>query len=92
MERNTRVVKNLNAAIETMRQACGEAERAISNSEDEVACQRVLHALSWGFANASSGIETAMAAIEDAHAMQVETLNMSNISVTGTRAEEVENP
>lgn len=74
MERNARAVNNLNRAVATMRAACEEAARAIAQGGDEVACQRVLHALAWGFASASSGIESAMAAIEDGHAMQVEML------------------
>lgn len=78
MERNPRVIKNLNAAVDAMRLACDEAGRAIASGGDEVACQRVLHAMAWGFANASSGIETAMAAIEDGHDMQVERLKATN--------------
>lgn len=83
MERNPRVIKNLNAAVEAMRQSCEEAARAIASGGDEVACQCVLHALAWGFANASSGIETAMAAIEDGHEMQVEKLKAANVELTG---------
>lgn len=62
-----RVENNLRRAVETMRNACDEAERAINNDPDANAVQRVFHAMSWGFANAGSGIETAMAALEDAH-------------------------
>ena len=59
-----RVTKNLNAAIATMRAACDDAERRAKNG-DAYAVQQVLHALSWGMANASSSIQCAMAAIED---------------------------
>lgn len=67
MKRNPRIVSSLNHAVTTMRDACEEAARAIAAGNDEQACQRVLHALSWGFANASGSIETAMAAVSDAH-------------------------
>jgi len=84
MERNARVVKNLNAAIETMRQACAQAERDMTATfvDDETACQRVLHVMAWGFANASSGIEAAMDAVQDAHAMEVEMLKTHNAKVS----------
>lgn len=74
MKRNERAVKNLNAAIATMRNACEDAAREVARGPDEVAVQRVLHAFAWGFANASSGIESAMAAIEDAHAIEVDRM------------------
>ena len=61
-----RVTANLLRAIKTMREACDTAEREAS-SADGPACQRVLHAFAWGFANASSSIETAMASVEDGH-------------------------
>jgi hypothetical protein len=64
-----RVTKNLNAAIDTMRAACDDAERRAKNG-DAYAVQQVLHALSWGMANASSNIECAMAAVEDDHERQ----------------------
>lgn len=65
-----RVTKNLNAAIATMRAACDGAERRARDG-NAYAVRQVLHALSWGMANASSSIECAMAAIEDEHATQV---------------------
>jgi len=70
MERNERVVRNLNAAVETMRNACEEAGRAIARGGDQDAARRVLHAFAWGFANASGSIENAMSALEDAQTMK----------------------
>ena len=64
-----RVTKNLSAAIATMRAACDDAERRAKES-NAYAVQQVLHALSWGMANASSSIECAMAAVEDDHDRQ----------------------
>lgn len=64
-ERSERVAKNLNAAVETMRDSCDEAGRAIAQGDDQNAARRVLHAIAWGFANASSSIECAMYALED---------------------------
>lgn len=69
-----RISKNLAAAIETMRNACDDAERRAKDG-GERAIQGVLHALSWGFANASSSIETAMAAAEDGHEIKTAKLN-----------------
>lgn len=63
---NERVRNNLLVAVRTMREACDDAERRIeSGAEGEVA--NVLHAFALGFANASSSIERAMAAVEDSH-------------------------
>ena len=61
-----RVTKNLNAAIEIMRRSCDDAEKR-SMAGNAYAVQSVLHALSWGMANASASIECAMAAVEDEH-------------------------
>jgi hypothetical protein len=49
-----------------MREACDQAERALAPGDGN-ACQRVLHAMTWGLANASSSIATAMSYVEDAH-------------------------
>ena len=49
-----------------MKDACEEAARAVARDGDHDAARRVLHAFAWGFANASSSIECAMSAIEDA--------------------------
>lgn len=64
-----RVTKNLSAAIATMRAACDDAERRAKDG-NAYAVQQVLHALSWGMANASSSIECAMAAVEYGHERQ----------------------
>lgn len=69
-----RISRNLAAAIETMRNACDDAERRANNADGR-AVQGVLHSLSWGFANASSYIESAMSATEDAHAIKAAKLN-----------------
>jgi len=66
---NSRVARNLAAAIATMRAACDDAERRATDG-NAYAVQQVLHALSWGMANASSSIECAMAAVEDGHEMR----------------------
>jgi hypothetical protein len=61
-----RAAEQLQAAVKAMREACDRAERDAIDG-DSNACQRVLHSLMWGMANASSSIETAMANVEDAH-------------------------
>lgn len=61
---NERVARNLAAAIEIMQSACADAARRAA-SADAYAVQQVLHTFAWGFANASSSIECAMAALED---------------------------
>lgn len=62
----TRAAEQLKQAVKTMRAACDMADRdAVAG--DGTACQRVLHALTWGLANASSSIETAMSNVEDSH-------------------------
>ncbi len=63
-----RARERLHGAIGTMREFLDSAERDLSHCSDtpkglEHACQRVLHHMAWGFANASSGIESAMAAL-----------------------------
>lgn len=58
----------LRRAVQTMRDACDQAERDLAPGDGN-ACQRVLHAMSWGLANASSSITTAMSHVEDAHAI-----------------------
>ena len=73
-EMEDRIGRNLAAAIETMRNACDDAERRTKDG-GERSVQQVLHALSWGFANASSSIETAMAAAEDGHEIKTAKLN-----------------
>jgi len=68
--KNERIERNLRAALETMQHACGDALRAIEREDEAEAIQRVFHALSWGFANAGSSIQSAMAALEDAHQIE----------------------
>ena len=70
MERNERVVKHLKTAVETMHNACEDAGRAIARCDDQYAVRCVLHTLAWGFANASTSIENAMSALEDAQSMK----------------------
>lgn len=62
----TRAAEHLKQAVKTMRAACDVAERDLV-AGDGTACQRVLHALTWGLANASGSIETAMSNVEDSH-------------------------
>jgi len=67
MDTNEKIIWNLNDAVGTMRAACEEADWAIACGSTEFAVQQVLHSLAWGFANASTGIERAMAIIEESH-------------------------
>lgn len=63
---NDRIERNLLGAITTMRDACDDAERRVKRLQrdgDRVAA--VVHALSWGFANASSSIESAIDSLAD---------------------------
>lgn len=62
--------KNLMAAIETMREACKDAERR-AKTDDAEAIQGVLHALSWGMANASNTIQSAMSWLEDHNKVKI---------------------
>jgi hypothetical protein len=55
---------NLAKAIRVMRDACDKAEREVAGGS--TACRRVLHELTWGLANATSSIESAMSNVEDA--------------------------
>ncbi len=77
-----RIAKNLTAAIDRMQCAVEDARRQ-AKTADATAVQRVLHALAWGFANASSGLECAMAAVSDAHERQVYELNKLNEAPDG---------
>lgn len=62
---STRINENLTRAIKTMRDACDDAERRADTTDDSRACREVMHTLVWGFANASSSIESATSALED---------------------------
>ena len=64
----TRVARQLAAAIQTMRDACDQAERTSALADDR-AVRRVLHELTWGLANASSSIEGALNALKDERAI-----------------------
>jgi len=59
---NEHTEKHLKAAIRTMREFCDNAERNMEsfNISRHEACSDVLNALSWGFANACSSIQTAI--------------------------------
>lgn len=61
---SNRILINLERAIQTMRDAMEQAERN-ARGGDASACQRVIHDLAWGFANASGSIECALSAVED---------------------------
>ena len=56
------IKRNLEEAIRTMRKACDDAERNMEMYKDQPDQQpaTVMHCLTWGLANASSGIESAM--------------------------------
>ena len=66
---SVRVIVHLCQALRTMRDACDDAERRVSSGDSD-AIQRVLHALAWGSANASSSIENALAVLEDERAIE----------------------
>lgn len=74
--KNSRIENNLLAAIKTMRNACDDAER-YAKSGDSRSVQRVLHLLTWGFANASSSIESALSAVEDENELKIYILEES---------------
>lgn len=64
MNMQEQVAAELMQAIKIMRDACDDAERRAA-AGDSRAIQTVLHKLTWGFANASNGIESAMASLEN---------------------------
>jgi F0F1-type ATP synthase membrane subunit b/b' len=59
-------LRNLRAAIQTMREACGDAEAALRRPIGEAAVA-VLHALASGNTNALSSVEGAFRRLQDAH-------------------------
>ncbi len=69
-----RLFANLAQAIQTMRDACDDAEQRIDPKDEAASIQRVLHSLAWGHANACGGVERAMAALEDMRAIEIEEL------------------
>jgi hypothetical protein len=72
------VTGRLMFAVITMREACDEAERAAKDG-DMRSARRVLNRLSWGFANATTNIESAMSAIEDAHTIALDEAKRNEI-------------
>lgn len=77
LEMKPKVVSQLSLAIKTMRDACDRAERTIRDGDGN-ACIRVMHDLTWGLANASSHIETALSHNEEAHKIQLFELKAGN--------------
>jgi hypothetical protein len=74
MSNESRVPMHLEAAIQTMRDACDDAARYAlwcDGKGDAAAIRHVLHKLSWGFANASTSIEAAMATVEREQTMSL---------------------
>lgn len=65
-----RAQENLFRAVQVMREACNKADQCAGDGIEN-SCQRVLHELAWGFANASSSIEGAMAAIANYRKIQL---------------------
>lgn len=63
--------ENLLTAINTMRRFCDEAERDVLRSGASIeSVDRVIHSFSWGLANASSGILSALS--------KINTINSTN--------------
>ena len=60
----------LERAIQTMRDACDDAERRLKHDSGNIACA-VSHALTWGLANAMSSVETAHASLDEAHELRL---------------------
>lgn len=69
---NQRAKRNLAQAISLMRAACDDAERRARNDPTERSVQEVLHALTWGMANASSAIQSAMDAVIEQHEADID--------------------
>jgi hypothetical protein len=69
----------LRGAIQSMRDFLDRAERVVNSARDkgtaaewECAAGQVLHQLAWGVANASTGVEEAIAGISRYREMEVE--------------------
>lgn len=60
-----KVYERLKNSIDVMKEACDSAYREIDRYKTDPLynCERVLHVLTWGFANSQSEIETSMAII-----------------------------
>jgi hypothetical protein len=66
-----RATAALRHAIRTMREACDRAEQVMGYGDSMVTkSANVMHALTWGLANASSNVETALGAANDLHAVE----------------------
>ena len=91
-----RAVANLRAAVRTARDAAEKADREINLAGDVgTAAQAILHALTWGHANAMTNVQTALAAIEDSHiirAMEAKTPPPTAAWFVVTRSGEALNP
>lgn len=91
-----RALASLRSAISTASEAAAKAERELAHATDPGhAAQAVMHALAWGHSNAMSGVETALAAIEDMH--KIRTLELAAAAPTAawflvTRSGEALNP
>lgn len=59
-----RITRQLLAAVDTMEAAVEDAKRR-ARAGDADAVRRVLHALTWGFANAQSSIQCAMESLQE---------------------------
>jgi hypothetical protein len=66
-----RVQENMRAAIATMRNALDDAERRMTQGTLDYSVHQVMHALSWGYVNATNSMTTAMAALEDFNAAKL---------------------
>ena len=77
-----RTYAQLAAAVRTARDAAEAAERAITHNTGNpaAAITGVLHALSWGNANAMSSIQTAIAVNGDEHAARLKAANEPSIT------------
>lgn len=61
-----RLTKNLSSAIKIMRDACDEAEQSVSElGACSQSIEQVNSALSWGLANASTRIGSAMSSLHE---------------------------
>lgn len=69
-----RARRNCDTAVCTLRRAVEDAERAVNDttSSPERVIERVLHHASWGWANASSSLASAVSALEDARKIAAE--------------------
>jgi hypothetical protein len=71
--------RNLEKAIQTMREAVDKAERDLAR-RDPADPGDTLHALTWGLANASSHIQAAMSWRETGHAEAMCHAHLGNVA------------